>query len=68
MVTQGITDKSKNFRSVPFAGSTFPLEMYLFVGSVEGLEKGIYKNDSIYYLIICLVIGDKKELCFAASN
>lgn len=67
--TQGITDKSREFRSVPSAGATFPLEIYLFVGSVEGLEQGIYKYVPFSHSIIYLVKGDKrKELCFNALN
>lgn len=34
--------RSVTFRNVPSAGSRHPLETYLFLNSVEGLEKGIY--------------------------
>ena len=67
--TQGITDKSRDFRSVPSAGATFPLEIYLFVGDVEGVKPGIYKYNPFFHSIVCLIEGDKrKELCFAALN
>ncbi len=38
---QGITSE-QGFRTAPSAGATFPLEMFMVVNNVEGLEKGIY--------------------------
>ncbi|MCX8092929.1 MAG: SagB/ThcOx family dehydrogenase [Candidatus Goldbacteria bacterium] len=65
--TQGITDKSRDFRAVPSAGATYPLEIYLFVGEVEGLKKGIYKYNPYSHSIIYLVEGDKRQQLCAAS-
>lgn len=42
--TQGVTAEAGDFhfRTVPSAGGLFPIETYLAVRSVEGLEQGIY--------------------------
>lgn len=42
--TQGITEKygETSFRTVPSAGGLFPIETYLNIRFVEGLEEGIY--------------------------
>lgn len=41
---QGITDSAWGLRSVPSAGATFPLELFVACGtrSVEGMNEGIY--------------------------
>ncbi|KLO24967.1 SagB/ThcOx family dehydrogenase [Marinitoga sp. 1155] len=44
--TQGIRNIVKNkviFRTVPSAGATHPLETYLLIFNVEGIEKGLYR-------------------------
>jgi len=44
---QGITDKSSRARSVPSAGATYPLEIFVVCGKecVEGVDAGIYYYD-----------------------
>jgi len=43
---QGITNE-QGFRTAPSAGATFPLEMYMMVNNVEGLERGIYHYNPV---------------------
>ncbi|MGW8250453.1 MAG: SagB/ThcOx family dehydrogenase, partial [Anaerolineales bacterium] len=65
---QGISDEAGH-RTAPSAGATYPLEVYLVVGSVEGLEQGLY-----HYLpeehVLNKVSGDdiRTELSEAALN
>ncbi|MBI5324956.1 MAG: SagB/ThcOx family dehydrogenase [Ignavibacteriae bacterium] len=49
------------FRTAPSAGALYPLEFYIVVGGVEGLEPGIYKYNSENHELIKLIEGDKRK-------
>jgi len=63
---QGITDE-RGFRTSPSAGALYPLELYVVIGNVEGISKGIYRYNPEEHQLIKIVNGDKRnELCDAA--
>lgn len=63
---QGITKKW--FRTVPSAGATYPLELYLVIGNnVKNLEPGIYHYSAKKHEIEKIFSGDiRKKLADAA--
>ncbi len=66
---QGITDPIRKFRSAPSAGATYPLEVYVVVGAVEGLNPGVYHYDQFNHSLILVKKGDYRyELYKACVN
>ena len=54
-------------RTTPSAGATYPLEMYVVVGNIPGIEAGVYKYLSREHTIIRTINKDiRKELSAAA--
>ncbi|HID91006.1 TPA: SagB/ThcOx family dehydrogenase, partial [Candidatus Bathyarchaeota archaeon] len=63
---QGITDP-RGFRTAPSAGALYPLVLYVVVGNVEGLEKGVYRYGPHKHGIVKVLDGDRRaELAGAA--
>lgn len=57
------------FRTAPSAGATYPLEIYVVVGKVKGIEAGVYRYRSDGHLIIRENDRDiREELAAAALN
>ncbi len=59
---QGITDPASNYRAAPSAGATYPLEVYLVVGSngVNGLEEGVYLYEPIPHQLEKVLPGNRQ--------
>lgn len=56
-------------RTAPSAGATYPLDVYLVAGAVDGLKAGVYRYDHINHELIALREGDRrKELANIAGN
>ena len=63
---QGITTLTGS-RTAPSAGALYPLEVYLVVGDVEGLAKGIYQYKPHWHGLIKTLDGDiRDDLAHAA--
>ncbi|WP_430515103.1 SagB/ThcOx family dehydrogenase [Pyrococcus woesei] len=62
---QGITHEDK--RAAPSAGATYPFEIFVIVGNVEGLKPGIYHYNPFEHSLTLIKEGDfRKELQEAA--
>lgn len=63
---QGITSLG-GFRTAPSAGATYPLEVWVAAGNVEGLEKGLYRYDPREHVLRLVRKGDFRKGLAAAS-
>jgi len=63
---QGITSPWGG-RTAPSAGALYPLELYLVVGDVEGIDKGVYKYKPEEHELEKVVDGDKREALAEAA-
>lgn len=70
-VAQGISDVRGDYRTVPSAGATYPLEVFVVCGdnSIEQLAGGIYHYDMVSHTLALHHQGDvRQELAMAASS
>lgn len=56
---QGITQGA--YRTAPSAGALYPLEIYVVVGNVQGLEQGVYKYNPEEHVIEQVNQGDMRQ-------
>lgn len=67
--SQGITggDKYFSFRAAPSAGALYPVETYLVVNAVRGIEKGVYHYGVVRHELEMLKYGDMRKEIVKAS-
>jgi len=63
---QGITDPSGK-RTAPSAGALYPLEVYVVVGDIEGIVKGVYKYKPQEHELIKILNGDQRKALAKAA-
>jgi len=54
-------------RTIPSAGGTYPLELYLLAGNVEGIEPGVYRYDYENHALQPMLLEDRRELLAEAA-
>jgi len=64
---QGITQRAEGLRTAPSAGATYPLEIYLVAGNVNGLAAGIYRYIPARHALLRTAEGDVRAKLRDAS-
>jgi len=64
---QGITHRSRGFRTAPSAGALYPLEVYVVLGNVKGVEPGAYKYRPQQHVLQRVRKGDVRAELSAAA-
>ena len=65
---QGITHRS-GYRAAPSAGALYPLDMYVLVGNITGIDVGTYKYLPQEHILLNFATGDKRmALRYAALD
>jgi len=60
----GVTGAS---RTVPSAGATDPLEVYLVAGEVDGLAPGVYRYNLVEHSLLKIAADDRRQRLAAAA-
>ena len=64
---QGVSDESRGLRTAPSAGATYPLETFVVVGDVTGLDPAVYRYHPDTHRLLLSTAGDvRDELANAA--
>jgi SagB-type dehydrogenase family enzyme len=65
----GNISSSHRYRTAPSAGALYPLEVYVVVGRVDGLEAAVYRYDQRKHALQAVIKGDvRKKLSRAALD
>jgi len=54
-------------RTTPSAGALFPLEIYVIIGNVDGIEPGVYRYSAAEHKILQVVYGDVRDELYEAA-
>ena len=63
---QGVTSK-RGFRTAPSAGALYPLELYVAVGQVQGLEAGLFHYLPQKHAVVLVEKGDPRAALARAA-
>jgi SagB-type dehydrogenase family enzyme len=63
----GVTDEETGFRATPSAGALFPLELWVLVSRVDGLEPGAWRYVVGEHTLSKATDGDKAQAFSAAA-
>lgn len=62
-MAQGITEPATGKRAAPSAGATYPLEVYMIVGTggVVGMVEGLYRYDPFEHRLVNILDGNLRS-------
>ncbi|MFP4325823.1 MAG: SagB/ThcOx family dehydrogenase [Desulfonatronovibrio sp.] len=64
---QGISDTRGRFRTAPSAGATYPLEIFLASGRVNGLESGVFRYKPQNHSLDRIMDSDQRDALYAQA-
>ncbi len=64
---QGISDPQQGFRTAPSAGATYPLEIFLVSGRVDGLKTGAFRYKPQEHSLERIMDSDERNALYAQA-